>query len=138
MATPDYPDEVLGFIDHLRERFPDFDRRWHSDQLGGGERLAYVEAGTLAMYLADLMEFDPESDALRSLSQEIEKAFASELDKDWLVVGLLESIQNMVANDHIDGSRSITPGDVKRHLGPLAQAGWATLDESWGNSVDDM
>jgi hypothetical protein len=36
------------------------------------------------------------------------------------------------------GEVSVTASDVKAHLGPLSQASWEALDESWGNSVDDL
>lgn len=67
MVVPEWLVEAQLFVDHLRARFPEFDRRWNLEWHGDEERLLYIEAGTLAEYLADLVEFEPEAQTIHDL-----------------------------------------------------------------------
>jgi hypothetical protein len=139
MVVPDWLEEVRVFVDHLRATFRDFDRRWRLDWESDDEdRLVYMEGSTIARYLADLVEFEPDSDAVNELAEEIEGAFTSGLDDNWLQIGLIESIQNIVSNEHLRGTRAITASEVKKRLGPQTCASWEDLDRRWGNPVDDV
>jgi hypothetical protein len=138
MHTPPFYEALCHDIDRLLATSPELARPWDSEWGAQDERNPYVEAGIIARYFADLVETEPQSPEVKVVSDAIESAFASGVDGNWLQVGLIESMQNSISNDHDTGRRTITAGEVKARLGPLAQASWDALDRSWGNSVNDL
>jgi len=103
-----------------------------------GERLPWIEGGVIARFVARTLDHDPCSPELQSVCDAIEAAFDSEVDDGYLQIAVIEALQNVTSNMHSNGEITVTAGDVKASLGPLSQASWDALNESWGNSVDGL
>jgi hypothetical protein len=111
---------------------------WEDQYRDADERLPWVEGGAIARFMAQMVQDDPHSPELQSVCDAIEAAFASDVDDGFLQIALIEALQNVTSNRHIAGEITVTAADVKAHLGPLSQASWEALNESWGNSVDNL
>jgi hypothetical protein len=127
-------------IDRLVALSPELERRWSAEwgQDGAaGERLPFVEVGTISTYLVGLVN-DERWDEMAVFAAEIERMCADSRLTNLLQVGLIEDIQNTAASYRKKHGGSVTAGRVKARLGLLAQAEWEDLDRSSGRSTDDL
>jgi hypothetical protein len=134
-ASPD-----VRAVDRLVRLSPELEARWRADRgadADAGERLAFVEIGTVSAFLIGLVNGECWDD-VSVFAAEIEQMFAERRFEDILQVGLIEGIQNTTASYRQKHGGSVTAGLVKARLGLLAQAAWDDLDRSWGGSNDDL
>lgn len=106
-----------------------------------GERNPYADGHVVALYIADLTERDQHSAELRTILDHIEellRATPTDWMAAWVEIEILETLQNMVSNQHIAGKRSTTASVIFDLLGPISQRLWKNLNQFWGNSVDDL
>jgi hypothetical protein len=105
------------------------------------ERDPWSDGSTIAVYIADLSEQEPESAELRALLDHIEDLLTSATRswmKDWVKVSILESIQNLVSNRRLAGRRLQKAGDIYDKLGERSREAWRELNTWWGSNVDDL
>jgi hypothetical protein len=134
--------QVLASLDRIVSSSATLTQRWRADWGDDPqeERLAYAECGTIADYLIELSATEPPPADLAVVSQAIDDEYQTVNAEvlNWLQVGVLECIQHRASSRHRRGSQPVTAGEVKTHLGPLAQRSWEKLDDVWGASVDDI
>jgi len=57
--------------------------------------------------------------------------------QSWIQIGIIETIQNSLANRYSRNNQSLTPRDFYRSLGPMGQMAWRAVDKMWGTAVND-
>jgi hypothetical protein len=105
------------------------------------ERDAWLEARVIARYLARIAERPTAIDTLHSVLTQLElvlEQHPSEWAASWVGAGILETVQNIVANERLRGERSITAATIRDPLGPRSLSLWRDLDDFWSSSVDDI
>lgn len=133
MSEPSAPHDPSGLvIAALRMACPSFEQLWaaHVDEWADtpGDRGVYLDVGLFAQHLVTLLERDKTSE-FGNVFDAVERLFDSHDAgvREVLSVGLLESIQNVAANQR---GRSFA-ARFKSWLGPSSLREWDALDVFW-------
>jgi len=104
-------------------------------------RDAWDDAITVALYFMDLAESSPlsiELNEFRDLLESMCSIPGVDWLQSWIQIGIIETIQNSLANRFSRNNQSLSPKDFYGSLGPMSQKAWRAVDKMWGTSINDI
>jgi hypothetical protein len=111
---------------------PSFRADWdrYLAELGDDERLIYIELGSFAHHLVDLMKAGTTAE-FAAVFAEVERLHVDGAPdvQEAATIGLLEGIQNVAGNRDLDPERFLP------FLGPESTLGWNQLNDFWDRKI---
>jgi len=117
---------AVAILEKLADASPVIDEAWSTSTTGGEDHdLPYVAAGRLARIVLEVSRSDAAAVEPVLRAAELTLEDGSPEDRNLVIVGFLESIQNLIINS--GGSLD----EWKPRMGPEVSAAWQALQDVW-------